>query len=67
MSQPGHRVIDALGTISCAPVAHEQRIADGIRERRTGTASVGAISLNTGTVMVAFQVGMTAGPPSRPS
>jgi hypothetical protein len=47
-------------------MAHEPSIADEIRERRTGTGSVGVISLKTGTVMLDFQASMTAGPPSRP-
>jgi hypothetical protein len=42
------RVIDALGTISSAPVAHEPNIADEIRERRAGTDIAGVIALNTG-------------------
>jgi hypothetical protein len=36
-------------------MAHEPSIADEIRERRTGTVSVGAISLKTGTVMLGFR------------
>jgi hypothetical protein len=51
---PGQRVIDALGTISCAPMTTEPSIADEIRERRPGTGIVGAISLKTGTVMLGF-------------
>jgi len=46
--------IDALGIIPSAFLAYEPNIADEIRERRTGTDSVGVIALNTGTAGAAF-------------
>jgi hypothetical protein len=50
---PGQRVIDALGTISSAPMTHEPSIADEIRGRRPGRGIAGAIA-QTGLACAAF-------------
>jgi hypothetical protein len=47
--------IDALGTIPSAFLVCEPNIADEIRERRTGTNTVGVIALNTGSAGAAFR------------